>query len=104
MNKLYQVDVASVPADGAEIVKALRLVGRMSLREARDVHAYLVESGGGTVVAGVALTVAEHIARELVTVGAAAVVAESSVRSPSRCDPAAAAKLTWTRLRAIDVV
>ena len=104
MNKLYQVDVAGLPAGGAEIVKALRLVGRMSLREASDLHAYLVESPGGTVVAGVELTVAEHIARELVAAGAAAVVAESSVRSPSRCDPAVATKFAWSRLRSIEVV
>ena len=104
MNKLYQVDVGRVPADGVEIVKALRLVGQMSLRQASDVHACLVESRGGTVVAGIELTVAEHIARELVTAGADAVVAESSVRSPSRCDPAVAVKFTWTRLRSIDVV
>lgn len=104
MNKLYQVDVARVPADGAEIIKALRLVGRMSLREASDVHVHLVRSRGGTVVAGVELTVAEHIARELAAAGADAVVAESSVRSPSRCDPAVVEKLTWTRLRSIEVV
>lgn len=104
MNKLYQVEVARVPADGVEIVKALRLVGRMSLREASDVHAYLVEAQGGTVVAGVELTVAEHIARELVTAGAAAVVVESSVRSPSRCNPVVAKKFSWTRLRSIEVV
>lgn len=102
MSKLYQVDVDRVPVVAVEFVKALRLVGRMSLREASDVHAHLVASGGGTVIAGVERAVAEHVARELGRAGAVATVAESSVRSPASCNPAAAIVFSWRRFRQLE--
>jgi hypothetical protein len=104
MTTLYQVDVDRVPADPVAFAKALRVIGGTSLRDATDIHAYLVRAGGGTVVAGVELTVAEHIARELVAVGASAAVIESSVRSPSRLSPVVATKHAWKRFRSIAVV
>ena len=104
MATLYQVDVDRIPADAIEFAKALRVVGKMSLRDATAIHAYLAGAGGGTVVAGVELTVAEHIARELAAAGAAAVVVETSVRSPSRCSPVVATKYAWDRFRSIEVV
>ncbi len=103
MTAFYQVDVERVPPDATEFARALRVIGKMSLREAVEIQAYLVGAGGGTVVAGVELTVAEHIARELVAVGATASVAESSVRSPSRCNPVVAKKFAWARFRSIEV-
>lgn len=99
MSKLYQVDVDRVPTDAVELAKALRVVAKMSLADADAVQAHLAGSGGGTVVAGIALEVAEHIAKELGAAGAMVTVAESSVRSPCRADPAADSKFAWGRLR-----
>ena len=104
MTTLYQVDVDRVPADPVAFAKALRVIGGTSLQDAAAIHAYLLRAGGGTVVAGIEMTIAEHIARELVAAGALATVVESSVRSPSRCSPIVATKLGWKRFRSIAVV
>ena len=100
--KLYQVDVDRIPSDAVGFVKALRVIGRMSLADASEVHAHLAGCGGGTVVAGVELAIAEHIERELVRAGAGASIAESSVRSPSSCNPPAARMFVWNKFRRLE--
>jgi hypothetical protein len=98
---LYQVDIHEVPPDPAAFARALRVVGRMSLADARTVEALLRREGGGTVIAGVELPVAEHVARELGRAGARTTIAESSVRSPSSCHPEAARVFAWNRYRSL---
>ncbi len=100
--KLYQVDIEEVPADPIEFVKALRVVGKMSLADASEVQKLLIGSGGGTVVAGVELGVAQHIAQVLAGAGARTSVVESSVRSPSSCNPAAATRFVWNKFRSLE--
>jgi hypothetical protein len=100
--KLYQVDVDRVPSNPIGFVKALRVIGKMSLADASAVHAHLVRCGGGTVVAGVEQAIAEHIERELVAAGAAASVVETSVRSPSSCNPLVATMFAWSALRRLE--
>ena len=102
MSKLYQVDVDRAPTDAMEFVRALRVVAKMSLSDAAVVQTHLARWGGGTVVAGIPLDVAEHIAGELGAVGAKVTIAETSVRSPCRADPAAAARFVWGRLRQLE--
>ena len=99
MEKLYQVDVDRAPSDAVELARALRVVARMSLSDAAVVETHLTRWGGGTVVAGIPLDVAEHIARELGAVGAKVTIAETSVRSPCRADPAASTRFVWGKLR-----
>jgi hypothetical protein len=100
--KLYQVDIHALPSDAAEFARALRVVGKMSLADASSVEALLRRTGGGTVVAGVELPVAEHVARELGKAGARIVIAESSVRSPASCNPAAAGMFVWSKFRSLE--
>ncbi|HKE19395.1 MAG TPA: hypothetical protein VKB80_31175 [Kofleriaceae bacterium] len=98
---LYQVDIDEMPADTTPLIRALRVVGKMSLEDARGVQTYLTRAGGGTVVAGVDLAVAQHIAGELGRAGARALVVESSVRSATSCNPEAAKMFVWGAFRTL---
>ena len=97
------IDVDALPSRlhdrATELARALRVVARMSLSDAAVVETHLARWGGGTVVAGIPLEVAEHIAGELAAVGAKVTIAETSVRSPCRADPAASTRFVWGRLR-----
>ena len=99
MITLYQVDITQIPKDMIGMTKALRVIGRMPLRKARDVAQWLAGSGGGTVAAGLELSVAESIVRELERANVVASINESSVKSPVSADPAAATAFEWGSLR-----
>jgi hypothetical protein len=99
MITLYQVDITQIPADMIGMTKALRVIGKMPLRKAWDVAQWLAGSGGGTVAAGLELSVAESIVRELERANVAASINESSVKSPVSADPAAATAFEWGSFR-----
>lgn len=99
MVTLYQVDITHIPADEIGVTKALRVIGKMPLRKAQGVAQWLAESGGGTVAAGLELSVAESIVRELQRANVAASINETSVKSPVSADPAAATAFKWGSLK-----
>ncbi len=97
--RTFQVDVVSPSKDRIVFVKALRTVGEISLKRASDIAVYLDRFRNSTVVAGVEQRTAEHIAATLVASGAAVVIRESTVSSPTICCPEANHRYAWGGMR-----
>lgn len=85
----YQVQVQGVPDNEVPFVKAMRVVGEVSLADAVRIHAHARNSGGTVLVAGIERTVADHIAAVFTAAGIAVSVHPSTVASPMICRPQA---------------
>ncbi len=99
MTEYYQVDVGDVPRENEKFVRAIRVIGKTSLKSAQEIADFLRDRRGGTIVAGIPLDVAEHIAQELVRVGAVTSIVPTSVKSPLSCNPRATYKFSWNKFR-----
>jgi ribosomal protein L7/L12 len=97
----FQVNVKIPSEDRTAFVKALRTVGRISLKRAAELAVYLERHRNSTLVAGVDQQAAEHIAKTLTASGAIASVAKSGMDTPVMCCPQAAQMFKWGRLRTL---
>jgi ribosomal protein L7/L12 len=97
----YQVIVGSLPTDRTKFVEALRRTTPLTLKQALDVANHLERFRNSTLVAGVDLEVADHIASALRETGAEVVLAESSVTTPMLCNPEGNTNYRWGMLRVI---
>lgn len=96
-----QVRIKRVPEDRPRLARALRLVGRMSLRQAQDLAIHLARFQNSIVVAGVDSSVAEHVANVLQGSGAEVDVEECSIDTPMLCSPEVNARYQWGAFRTI---
>lgn len=85
----YQVQVQGVPDHEVPFIKAMRLVGEVSLADAVRIHAHARNSGGTVLVAGIERDVADHIAAVFAAAGIDVRVHPSTVASPMICRPQA---------------
>ena len=85
----YQVELTSSPGEDVVFVKALRIVGKISLQDAVKVHALATESPGCVLVSGIERDVADHIADHFMQAGIAVIVTASSLTTPMICAPEA---------------
>ena len=97
----FQVELLSCPRDEIKFVKALRIIGRISLADAVAIHAEAREAGGMILVAGIERAVAEHIAESFDAADIQTVVQPSSVATPMVCRPQANTAYRWTGWRSI---
>lgn len=97
----YQVTVTTVPDNIISLVKSLRLVADLGLKDAKDVADFLRSSGsdGCVLVAGVEQEVADHVAALFHEAGGNAEVQESSIVAPMLLCPKANEKYAWHWLR-----
>jgi ribosomal protein L7/L12 len=93
----YQVTVTSVPDNVVSLVKSLRLVADLGLKDAKDLADYLSRSSsdGCVLVAGIGQGVADHIALLFREAGGAAEVKESPIQAPMLLCPKADEKYAW---------
>jgi hypothetical protein len=91
----FQVEITSIGKDQARAVRALRTVGKMSLKRALDVHWFARHMSRVTVVAGIEKEVADHIGATLQDGGVCCEIVPSSVRTPMTCDPGANKLYRW---------
>lgn len=91
----YQVKVQSLPDKVVPLVKSLRLVADLGLREAKELSDYLSASLPRLLVAGVDQDVAQHISHLLQEAGAAVSVEESSLSEPMLLYPQANQRYQW---------
>jgi len=100
MNK-RQVRVLRPGADQTELVRALRLIGRLDLKRAHDLAVHLEQHADTVVIAGVDAKVADYVAELLLATGAEVRVQASSVDSPMICMPEANVIYEWGAMRTI---
>jgi hypothetical protein len=97
----HQVCVNTIPADRTKFIKALRLAGRIELKQALDLTLHLERYRHSILVAGVDLSVAEHLAEALRETGAAVDVQTSSIQTPMLCVPRVNARYVWGAFRSM---
>lgn len=97
----YQVELEDCPHDQTAVVKALRIVGKVSLSDATNIYLHASKSKRTVLVAGIERHVAEHIAKVFAEAGLVAVVKVSSVPSPMICRPQANTIYKWNKLRTL---
>jgi hypothetical protein len=85
----YQVQMQGVPNDEIPFVRAMRIIGRVSLTDAIKIHSHARNAGGTVLVAGIDRHVADHIAAAFTAAGIAVSVRPSTVTSPMICRPQA---------------
>ena len=95
----HQVRVHRVPRQNPELLRALRLAGQLTLKEASDLAVHLERFRGAVLVAGIDAEVAEHLAEALRGAGAEVDVEPSSLDTPMLCRPQANELYEWGRLR-----
>ena len=97
----YQVTVTSVPDNIVSLVKSLRLVADLGLKDAKDLADFLREnsSEGCVLVAGIGQGVADHVVTLFREAGGAAEVEESPIQAPMLLCPKADEKYVWHWLR-----
>lgn len=91
----YQVRVQSLPEKVVLLVKSLRLVADLGLRDAKELSDYLSSSLPCLLVVGIDYGVAEHIVSLLQEAGASAIVEESSLTQPLLLCPKANQRYQW---------
>lgn len=91
----YEIRLLKIPGDKIAFIRGLRLLGNLSLKQARDLALYLERFPKSVLVAGIERQVAEHHAAALSDAGLAVSVEASSLATPMMCAPAANSKFTW---------
>jgi hypothetical protein len=94
----YQVRVEALADKVVPLVKSLRLVADLGLRDAKELSDYLDAALPCLLVAGVDQDVARHVARLLEEAGASASVEESSIDVPMLLCPEANQRYQWSWL------
>jgi len=97
----HQVCVNTIPANRTKFIKALRLAGRIELKQALDLTLHLERYRHSILVAGVDLSVADHLAEALRETGAAVDVQTSSIQTPMLCVPRVNARYVWGAFRSM---
>lgn len=96
-----QVRIDNTPSDRARFVKALRLIGNLSLKDASDLAIHLENFRHSVVVAGIEAEVAAHIADALRLAGAEVTIEECSIKTPMLCRPSVNERYEWSPLRLV---
>ncbi len=91
----YQVRVQSLPGEVVPLVKSLRLVADLGLRDAKELSDCLSASLPCLLVAGIDQDVAEHIRHLLHEAGASTTVEESRLSEPMLLCPQANQRFQW---------
>jgi hypothetical protein len=91
----YQIRVLELPTNRVALVRALRLVGNLNLKQADDLARHLDRYRKSVVVAGIDESTAGHIAAALADAGAEVAIESSSVDSPMLCTPMVNARFSW---------
>ncbi len=97
----FQVNIKRSAESRNAFVRALRLVGPISLRQAQDMAIHFERFHNSVLVAGVDLPVAEHLAEVLRDAGAEVAVQASSLNTPVLCMPQVNTKYRWNAFRTI---
>ncbi len=95
----FQVRLKELPGNEIAFLKALRLVGGVSLSDAAKVYLHACRSKRTVLFAGVDEAVARHIAAAFDDFGTPTEVEPSSVRSPMICRPEANRPFVWGSAR-----
>lgn len=83
----FEVVITSVSTDKFALMKALRIVANLELRQASALTALIETSGNIVLAAGIDQSIAEHISTLLQNTGATATIRESSITVPMLCFP-----------------
>lgn len=97
----YQVELADFPGDRIVFVKALRIVGKVSLLDATHIYVHASNAKGTVLAAGIDKQVADHIAATFIDVGMKVLVKPSSIKTPMICRPQANSAYQWGALRSL---
>lgn len=100
----YQVALNGFPGSEVAFVSAMRVVGKISLADASRVFRKASNAKRTVLVAGIDLSVAEHIAAVFTAAGIPVTVHPSSVTSPMICRPQAEVAYRITAARMVVAV
>jgi hypothetical protein len=93
----YQVTVTDI-THGIPLIKALRTIADLGLKEAKDLADFLASTRPCILVAGIDREVAEHVVGLLHAAGANAKVGESSIPLPMLLCPEVNRRYRWSWL------
>lgn len=91
----FQIRLRELPTDRIALVRALRLIGNLGLRQADDLARHVDRFRKSVLVAGVDESTAGHIAAALRNAGAEVEMESSSVDTPMLCTPMVNSKFSW---------
>ena len=95
----YQVTVVNTnSAKPLPLIKALRVIGHLGLKSAKELAEFMATTSPCTLVAGIDRDVAEHVAKLLYDAGATSAVQESTAKVPLFLCPEANKKCRWSWL------
>lgn len=100
----HQVRITQIPSDRVQFIKALRLVGQLSLKQANDLANHMARFRDSVLIAGIEPSVADHLSEILRQSGAEVLVEECSIETPMLCCPTANTKFQWTAFRTLKKV
>lgn len=96
----FEIEVVSIEGSNrAQVLRALRTVGKMSLPRAQRVYEFTQGRVRTTLVAGIEQSVAEHIASTLAGAGIVVEIKESDSGIPMVCEPQAGKRYRWGAMR-----
>ena len=98
----WQLVVTGMPGVELPFLQCLRLVGRMSLRDAVAIRAYARTALATVVVAGIDRATGEHLRRAFAEAGVAVAMQPSTLPPPMVCNPLANRRYRWAGFRRID--
>ena len=90
-----EIRLLQLPADRIALIRALRLIGRLNLKQAHQLLVHLDRFPKSVLVAGIDKSVAEHQAAALRDAGAEVSVEPSSMPTPMMCTPMVNTKFGW---------
>lgn len=97
----YQVELTDFPGEQIAFVKALRIVGNVSLADANEIYVHASNAKRTVLVAGIEKHVADHIAAAFTKAHIRAVVKIPSIASPMICRPQANTSYIRNGLRSV---
>jgi hypothetical protein len=91
----YQIRLRTSVAREVALVRSLRLIGNLKLKQAHELATHVKRFSNSVVVAGIDESVASHLAAALRDAGAEVIVEPCSLSTPMVCTPTANAKFSW---------
>jgi hypothetical protein len=91
----YQIRITSAAPNKVKLVKALRLVGKLSLRDAHMLMLYIKDQESCILIAGVEREIAEHVVGILGDCCLRVSIEPSSLEAPMILHPAAGIRYRW---------
>jgi hypothetical protein len=97
----YQVKIESVPNDVIPILKPLRVIGNIDLKQANDLAEYLSKNAPCLLVAGIDQKTANHVVDLLQAAKVKTAIEESVIEHPMFLHPDSERRYFWHGIKGV---